>query len=269
MFPEWLKEWAWREVAEVKRAKAAFGVLAVLASLAGWFAAQKFYAERIEVLQQQVAAGRVLTVPAAPAAIPSQPIYLIPSLPLPYAMLAGVVIAAIGFSAWRSSRVVRKLRAQDAAKTTVLEAESALNTKLTEDLARAKATLKDTKETHAIECLERYSKLRFYFQEGIETKTRVTIRYASYNPADYELVQRLNGLFTQYLKWPVHLDGTNNPALTRANNHKIEFDLGQSVTTYHELVGAFMDLLDDVRIKRKAFTDRAEDGHLIVSVLPE
>lgn len=54
MLPEGLKEWALKELREVRHAPAAFVILSILCLGLGWLGAKAFYSERIEVMQLQI-----------------------------------------------------------------------------------------------------------------------------------------------------------------------------------------------------------------------
>jgi len=130
---------------------------------------------------------------------------------------------------------------------------------------QARVDLKDKKHEYAMEVLERYSKITFK-----DPQPTVTVKYASYGK-DYELAQQIQGLFTQYVKWPVELEATYKPALPRADEYKVIFDVGMTYFTYGPLIHAISegDLLgEEVAIGKRQFVEREDSHHLIVMVLP-
>src|SRR5213083_1751469 len=52
---ESLRDWAFKELREVTRAPVAMGLVLALGLFFGWVVASHFYAERIEVMKQQLA----------------------------------------------------------------------------------------------------------------------------------------------------------------------------------------------------------------------
>lgn len=252
----------------MKAAPRAIIVILVLGGLGSWYFASRYYgnlyAERIAVLQARVDAGQAAQ-PVPTTTTAAEPIRL-PYVSRPMALTLVALLALLVGVALRNGWLVDRLRRDVRSKNELLTEAASHRQIITNERDQALAAARDAKEQHAFKCLERYSRYSFTFS-GRVVQPRVTIRFASYHDPDYQLVQRLQGLFQQYLKWPVTLDGTNNPALPRAERHKVECDLGRSVTTFSEVVVALNDVLD-VTVMPKPFTDRDEDGHLIVSVLP-
>lgn len=258
-------EWALHEVREVRRAPIAIVVLLVMGFILGWLAASGFYAERMEVLTLQrdsALAGR----PAMPP--PSPPLsQQLPSLNVIVGAVGGlcVFVSLLLFRSNRNKRVEAKwlLGRIDALQESVSEGLRA-NEKIADEKTKAEIALKDRRHQYAMEVLERYSNARF----KDDIKPRVTIRYCSYGQ-DYVIAQKIEAMFTQYVRWSVTKDASNNPALPRSDQFKVVFDVGMTVLTYGDLVHAFMegDLLG-VTVGMRQYTEREDSENLIVLVLP-
>lgn len=232
---------------------------------AGWWLAEKFYSERIEVLtlQRDQASERRPSTPAS-ANVPL--ILYVPDnrLVIGVASLAVVIIFFLSRANRNKRRDVRLLTARVDAVQSELADEVKLRER-TEGLRQMiAAELKDVRAEHATRILSRYENLRF--RENV--KPRVTIRFRDYGQ-DHVIAEKIEGLFTQYVKWHVTKDASNNPALPRAEQFKVVFDVGDTFISYNELINAFSegDLLG-VSIGAMAMTGRTDVENLVVLVLP-
>jgi hypothetical protein len=178
------------------------------------------------------------------------------------------VIGAVAVSAVQNKKMATRLQGEVDGLRGPLATAAEDNARLIAERDQAVVALKDKKHAYAVEILERCSNLRFKPDSITPVIPTVTIRYCSYGK-DYELAQQIQTYFTLYAKWPVTLDGSNNPALPRADKFKVVFDVGMTVMTYGELVHAFIEgNLLGVSVGLQQFVDREDSHHLIVKVLP-
>ena len=190
------KEWALNQVREVKQAKAAIVVLLVVGFMGGWAVARFVYAERIEVLLVQLdaaVAGRPV------AAKPPNPVIVTTQWP------GRTLWLVTGVTALACVLLIVSARRKSTENKSLIKRTDTLQNDLrdsNEQRDQAHAWVKNTKREHALEVLERYS--HFRPREGAPP-TKVTIRYASYGD-DYELAQKIQELFTNYVRWPVTLE---------------------------------------------------------------
>ena len=259
-FREWAEQWAVREWADVKRVPLTLVILAALTFGAGWWVAQRFYAERIEVLQLRLSSG-VTAVPAPQAPV----VMLFPRVSRRVGIAMAVAVLLLALFAVVGWRRVRQQRRDLNGHYSLLQAAVKDRARFEKERDEARTALRDRKQQYAMEVLERYSGLRH--REGTPP-TQVTVQYANYGD-DYELAQKIEGLFTQYVKWPVTLELATKPALPRADRFKVVFDVGMTYTSYGDLVHAFSegDLIG-VQVGWKRFVDREDSHNLIVMVLP-
>jgi len=260
MLLESIRDWAFDEVREVKRAPVAIILLLAFGLVVGWWMAYQFYAERIEVLRLQISA-----LERGIAAV--RPIQALSETAAPSAFwwlltVFGIAISIAAItSALRNKRLVTELGEQAATST-------ALAAAITVERDTVTKTLKETKIDYALDTLRRYS--HYAFKDGEQTvKPTVTVRFCDYS-GDDKLAQRIKEIFTEYTGWQVELDGQNKPPLLRADKFKVVFDVGMTVMTYGDLVYAFQQgelLGPGVTIGQLKF-GRDETKHLIVSVLP-
>jgi hypothetical protein len=251
MLPEGFKEWALKELREVRHAPAAFAILSALCVGLGWWAAKTFYSERIEVMQLQIGAlERSLPVfrdSPTPTLTPNR------ALIVALAFVVVVCIPSVA-SALRNKRVVGEAEED-------LRRRSSELTRVINERDKVAQELKDKKYEYAMDTLSRYAHL------GVNgKKPRVTVRYSDYGQ-DYETAQKIKGMFTQYVKWPVTLEISNT--LPRAEKFKVVFDVGMTAITYNELVHAFSEGdLVNATVGIRQFTERDDIEQLIVLVLP-
>jgi hypothetical protein len=257
---ESFRDYALRELREVKHAPAAVGVLLVLGVATGWWAASQFYAERIEVLQLHIAALERGVAVVRQVSVPSA------WTPMRMAVFALVLVVGVvaAVTAISNKRKVKGLDRSVSALRGLLDDGVKENQRVTIERDEAVVALKNKKHEYAMETLERYANARFID----DIKPRVTIRYCSYGQ-DHEIAMQLKGLFTQYVRWDAELELATKPALPRAEKFKVLFDVGRTFQTYGPLIRAISegDFLG-VTVGRYEFVDRDDSEHLIVNVLP-
>ena len=269
-------------------------VVAILSGSGTWVAANFIHAERVAVMEQRIALLERLVGSGAALSGPSNssqmgvyvtarwPLFVIAAMTVAL-IITALVSAGRKFEVGRLGADMAALRAASDAKANAAEsaqrrAETETTSRLVQlsdmqqqieeikkELDLAVVSLKDKKREYAMEVLEQYSNL--VPREGTPPIT-VTVRYANYGH-DYDIAQRIQGLFTQYVKWPVALEASNNPALPRADKFKVVFDVGSTYFTYARLVHAISDGdLLGVPVGKLDFVDRDNPHHLIVLVLP-
>jgi hypothetical protein len=188
---------------------------------------------------------------------------LFPHLSVRVAFGFAIVFTAVVIYGWRTRSRASRLRLELDAKAELLDAAIAGQAKLQTERDAAVVALKDRRHVYALETLQRHAMLRI---NG--STPRVTVRYCSYGQ-DYELAKKVQEIFAKDVKWPVVLDGSNTPALMRAEQFKVVFDTGMTAFAYGDLVHAFSEgNLLGVTVGVRKFQDRLDDDHLIVSVLP-
>ena len=102
------------------------------------------------------------------------------------------------------------------------------------------------------------------FADGV--KPIVTIRSAAYGH-DYALVREIERIFKEFTGWAVTLDGTNNPMLPQAEQFKVVFESGLTMS-FDVIAHAFADGdLLGVPVGR-AQSDRSDHHRLVITVLP-
>jgi hypothetical protein len=263
------QQWAVGEVREVRRAPFAIVVLVVFGFAAGWYVHAFFTSQQIQILELQRDTARAgIALPARAASPPAT--LLFPYLSVRVAVFLAFVVIGVFALAWRNGRTIARLRrdgnAQNAlllAKDDLLHAAADLHGKLSHERDVAVIALKDKRYEYAMDTLRRYSMLRVNGEIP-----SVTIRCTSYG-RDFELAEKVRGLFTQHVNWPVTLDVSNTPALPRAEQFKVVFDTGMTVLSYGDLIHAFAEGdLVGVTVGHRRFTDREDAHHLIVLVLP-
>jgi hypothetical protein len=147
------------------------------------------------------------------------------------------------------------------------ERQQAQNDRLQAQNERDKTVkeLQERRRRYALETFERCRRMVFYGGDK-EVPPTVTIRHCSY-AGDDKIAERIKNVFDQYLRWPVNIDASNNPALERAERFKVVFDVGFTLS-YGEVIRAF-DEGDFLGVTVGALqADRDDERHLIVKVLP-
>lgn len=224
--------------------------VALVCLVLGWWAAERFYAEHIAVLEQRVLSGQ--------AAPPQSVVW--PSRGLWAVTTAAVIVALVALQRSRS----RRLDATAAAKRVdgmqeKLDAIKAELQSMKGERDTVTETLKRTKKEYALEALRRCSNVRV---DG--ATPLVTIMFAPvYNEPAVAEIQRL---FERHVQWRTKLSQSNN--LPLAGQFKVVFDVGRAALTYSELIRAFSegDLLG-VPVGCEQ-TERPDTQNLIVLVLP-
>ncbi len=182
------------------------------------------------------------------------------SLLLCFVSIGTIVLVAV--NAGRFKRESERLAAALAETERQLHALDRNYQTVVAERDRAVAAHKDTKHNIAVKVLQKYSKL----QSTDNKQTSVTVRFANYGH-DHDLAQQIEGFFKVYANWPVTLDGSNKPALPRADRFKVVFDVGSTALTYSEVMVAIAELLG-MEVGKIEFSDRDDSHNLIVMVLP-
>lgn len=256
--PDWIKEWVLTELRELTRAKVAAFLLALVTFGFGWWAASRFYAERIEVMQLQVAALERNLGVVRPSPTPVSPNTVLLGL----VAIESAIVVAVVLSARRNKRMIQQADADLSGTRGLLDAAARLHGQLTEERDKAVVALKDKKIDYALDLLRKHSRLLINGK-----KPTVTIRYCRYG-GDYELAERMRSIFSEYTGWSARIDGSNEPPLKQADKFKISFDVGMGMV-FDDVAWAFSDgELLGVMTVGKMMSDRTDAEHLIVSVLP-
>jgi len=102
--------------------------------------------------------------------------------------------------------------------------------------------------------------------ENNNSNIRVTVRFAQYGE-DYDLATQIKAIIEQHTHWPVTLNGSNVPVIKQDDKFRVIFESGWA-GNFDPVASAFAmgALVPGVIGHRHA--DRADQGHLIVEVLP-
>jgi hypothetical protein len=215
--------------------------------------------ERISLLQERLdASGKSVPAVVAQQLPPESPLWLRVFV---ISFLAITVVAIV--LVWRISLRLSRFRKDLSAKDDLLENIRLLHRNAVDERDQIRAELQNKKHEYAMEVFENYSKLPFK-----DPQPMVTVRFANYG-SDHEIAQKIQGVFSQYVKWSVHLDGSNNPALAKSGKFKVVFDIGGTYFTYMKLIHAIRegDFLG-VSIGKMENAERDDPHHLIAMVLP-
>ena len=97
---------------------------------------------------------------------------------------------------------------------------------------------------------------------------RVTIRFAPPYDEDYTLVKEIAAIVHRYLRWPVNIDGTNNPLIEPSITFRVRFDASFMAPSFEEVAAAFQEgELINGKVGFKT-SNRDDDEHLIIEVAP-
>jgi hypothetical protein len=269
-------DWLWREIAEMRQVRAAMFASVILAFgfgiVVAWWAAEKLYTERIAALTERninlenIAEGK-FPGPTRPGDQPRGPGVI--ALRILYGGTSVLALSTLVL-AGQSRRLHRDnkdlLRRIDVLQTDAAGDRLKIEA-ISKQLEDTKVKFAERRRAYALETLRRYSQVRIRSVSG-DIEPSVTVRYCSY-ARDYELAVKIRDLFAKETHWAVTLDGSNVPALPRAADFKVVFDIGMALMIYGDLVHAFSEgELIGVTVGQYAFTDRTDSQHVTVCVLP-
>ena len=132
--------------------------------------------------------------------------------------------------------------------------------------------LRQAKKTHA-EAVLRWFATRVSMnidmarvQNRTSKDIRVTVRFAEYK--DLNLAKEIEAIIKNCTRWPVEVDGSNNPTIMPDKDCKVVFDVGPG-PGFREVVWAFTyGELVKCKIGWKETERFEETEHLIINVLP-
>jgi hypothetical protein len=99
-------------------------------------------------------------------------------------------------------------------------------------------------------------------------KPKLTIRFADYASSDPLIVRKIEQNFKEFTKWDVQVEQATKPALRPDEKFKVVFDIGRSGMAFARIATAFSDgSFAGVPVGIR-HSDRTDEHHLIIEVLP-